>query len=1044
MGVPVSKIMKSMPMRELMARITGEWAARDSAYDIPGELVRRVLDLEGRSPGFMVNGSRISLPVGPAAGPHTQIAPNIVAAWLSGARVFELKTVQENDRLDIDKPCIDALDEGHNVEWSTELLLEEARAEYLYAWIAIHILEAALCEKPGGFMFNMSVGYTLDGIKGSRMDAFIEGMRSPVGTPVWEVAIQEAKAAVDTPLFKKAFGARGAERARAVVRAMPGAPVHSVTLSTMHGCPPDEIERIGAHLIEEKRFDTYIKLNPTLLGYDEVRGILDRTGWQRIVVKRPTFEHDLQFDAALGLVDSLGKKAATRGVNFGVKLSNTLANVNDGARMPGGERYMSGRSLFPITTRLAARLAQAMPKAPAFSYCGGASTHNAFDCLTAGLGPLTVATDILKPGGYLRLEAMAREAVRALESGVPAGPDATKLAALHEAALRDPAYRGDYKKGETRIKKPLPLSDCFAAPCIEACPAAQKAPAYMKALAAGDAKKALGIVLADNPLPFITGVLCDHQCQYVCSRVDYEGTVRIRDMKLACARAASLPPVKKPAVSGKGKAAVFGAGPAGLSCAHYLALEGYPVRVFETAPGPGGIPANIIPQFRIAREDIAADIERIQALGAEFSFGHKGGVDLEALKKEGYTSFVLASGAPVPRELPLEGSGIRVVDALDFLRAAHEGSGEFGASSSVVVTGGGNTAMDAARVAARLPGKPKVRILYRRTLAEMPADREEFEAALADGVEYSELSLPERMSPGTGGALPVLRVREMTLGEPDASGRRAPLPSDRVRDLACDLLIAAVGESPDKTLFESLGVKVGADGRPRVDPGTMASSVANLYVAGDARRGPASIIAGEADGRLAAYALLRAAGIEPRVETFKPLPPDYAELSRRGETLPSLPEDHPDFAAREARRCLSCGSACLRCVEVCPNRANLALPVAPGSALKQAIQIVHIDDLCNECGNCGFFCPYDGEPYTGKPTLFRDEASLRQSANAGFAFVGSLSAPSLLLRAEPGRDSAVSTLAYADWTRASTGSALPAIAKTILDSHIYLIPGGAA
>ncbi|HPM71794.1 MAG TPA: putative selenate reductase subunit YgfK, partial [Spirochaetales bacterium] len=145
----MSKIMKSMPMRELMARVVGEWTERDSAYDIPGALVRRVLEIESGSPGFKVNGTAIGLPVGPAAGPHTQIAANIVAAWLAGARVFELKTVQENDRLDIEKPCIDALDEGHNVEWSTELLLEEARAEYLNAWIAVHVLRAALCEKPG-------------------------------------------------------------------------------------------------------------------------------------------------------------------------------------------------------------------------------------------------------------------------------------------------------------------------------------------------------------------------------------------------------------------------------------------------------------------------------------------------------------------------------------------------------------------------------------------------------------------------------------------------------------------------------------------------------------------------------------------------------------------------------------------------------------------------------------------------------------------------------------------------------------------------------
>lgn len=1044
MGVPVSKIMKSLPMSELLARIVGEWAARDGIYDIPGALTRRVLDMEARSPGFKVNGTVIGLPIGPAAGPHTQIAPNIVAAWLAGSRVFELKTVQENDRLDIEKPCIDALDEGHNVEWSTELLLEEARAEYLRAWIALHLLRAALSEKPGNLMFNMSLGYTLDGIKGKRMDDFIEGMRTPQGTETWETAIVEAKTALGAPSFAQAFGKAGATRALAALEAIPSSPIHSVTLSTMHGCPPAEIERIGAYLIEEKGFDTYIKLNPTLLGYDEVRGILDTTGWQRIIVKRPTFEHDLQFDAALNLVSGLRSKAAAKNVRFGVKLSNTLANVNDGIRMPGGERYMSGRALFPITTRLAANLAKAMHDAPPFSYCGGASSHNAFDCLAAGLGPLTVATDILKPGGYLRLEPMAREAVRALEAGVPQKPDAARLEALALAALKDPVYHGDYKKGESRIQKSLPVTDCFAAPCVEACPASQQPPAYMKALAEGDAKKALSIVLADNPLPFITGVLCDHQCMYVCSRVDYEGSVEIRDMKLACARSATIPVVKKPALNGKGKTAVFGAGPAGLSCAHYLALEGYPVTVFEAATSPGGVPANVIPAFRIAPEDIAADIDRIKALGAEFQFGYKDAIDLGALKTAGFSSVVVATGAPIPRELAIEGSGIRVVDALEFLEAAHAGKGEFDGYTSVVVTGGGNTAMDASRVAARLPGKPKVSIMYRRTLAEMPADREEFEGALSDGVEYVELALPERMTPAQHGALPVLRVREMTLGEPDASGRRAPVPSDRVRDQGCDLIIAAVGEMPDAALFTSLGVKLGKNGRPVIDEITMGTNVPGLYVAGDARRGPASIIAGEADGRLAAYAILREAGIEPKIEKPAVEAPDYDALSHRGELLATLPFDDPGFAAREAERCLSCESACLRCVEVCPNRANVALPVAPGGAIKQAIQIVHVDDLCNECGNCGFFCPYDGEPYSGKPTLFRDEATLRASGNPGFSFVGEPSNPSLVVRHDVGTKATVTKLSHAEWSARAGASAMEAIALTVLSKHSYLIAGGQA
>lgn len=1057
--------MKALSMRELLTRVAGEWAAKGSAYDIPKAAVERILALEAASPGFEVNGHRVSLPVGPAAGPHTQIAPNLVAAWLAGSRVFELKTVQENDALHIDKPCIDALDEGHNVEWSTELTLADARDEYLRGWIAIQVLRAAL-GSTGGFMFNMSVGYTLDGIKGAKVDAFIEGMRSPAkhpqSAPVWAASLKEAEEVIRGAAFAQAFGAEGQARALAVAQAMPASPIHSVTLSTMHGCPPDEIERIGAYLIEEKGFDTYVKLNPTLLGYDAARQILDATGWERVTITRPNFEHDLQFPQALALVASLRAKAAAKKLRFGIKLSNTLANVNDGKRMPGGERYMSGRALFPITTRLAAELSKAIPDCPPFSYCGGASAVNAKACLEAGLGPLTVATDILKPGGYLRLEPMARAAVEALKGRLPARPDAAKLAALAAEALKAPEYRGDYKKGETRIAKKLPLTDCFAAPCVDACPAAQKPPAYMKALAAGDAKRALSIVLADNPLPRITGVLCDHQCMYACARVDYEGPVEIRAMKLGCARAAELPADKKPAVAGKGKAAVFGAGPAGLSAAHYLALEGYPVTVFDKAASPGGVPADVIPAFRIAREDISADVERIRALGAQFVCGWDGKIDLAALKAQGYTSFVIATGAPSPRELPLKGEEIEIVDALEFLEEAHRAVREkrdsrYAGAKAIVVAGGGNTAMDASRVAARLPGKPAVSILYRRTLAEMPADREEFEAALSDGAAYYELSLPESAAPAAAGALPTLTVREMELGEPDASGRRAPVASARARTVPCDLIVAAVGETPDLALLTSLGLAVGKDGRPVADPATMAGSVPGLYVAGDARRGPSSIIAAEADGRKAAYAILRAAGIEPSIMPLAPGAPDYDALSRRGEYLPSVesaraePGSDPAFVKREAERCLSCGSACLRCVEVCPNRANLALPVAAaGAPYKQAIQILHVDELCNECGNCGFFCPYEGEPYLGKPTFFGDEAGLRASKNAGFAFVGAVDKPALLLRAESGKKDEARALDFDAWngaTGAAGGAdgaeaALLSLARTVWREHAYLIPKG--
>jgi putative selenate reductase len=1076
----MSKVMETTELRDLLARIAGEYRARSEIFGIPEKAFRGAFELEASSPGLSIMGSRVTLPVGPAAGPHSQIAPNLVAAYLAGARVFELKTVQVNDSLEIAKPCIDALDEGHNTEWSTELSLREAREEYLRGWIAVNLL-ASIFSPAGGaaggtagsFIFNMSVGYTLEGIKSPKMEDFIEGMRDPARCPAssafWAGALRDLEAFVESPDFPSAFGLPALAKARALLADFPSAPVHSVTLSTMHGCPPDEIERIGAYLIEEKRFNAFVKLNPTLLGFDSARAILDETLWKDVEIKRDNFERDLQFGDALKLIASLDSKARAAGRRFGIKLSNTLANANDGAFLPGGERYMSGRALFPLTIELASKLAGALRESlpnwdSRFSYCGGAWAKNSGELIAAGLGPITIATDMLKPGGYLRLIPVARAAAAAISLS-PDRPDPAALARLASEALARPEYRKGWKSGKAAIKKSLPLFDCFAAPCVEACPVHQKVPEYIRLAVGGGASsgasgRALETILADNPLPLITGTLCDHVCQEACCRNDYEGPVEIRAVKLAVAKA-SVPSERR----GKGataagaagvKVAIVGAGPAGLSCARDLALAGVHVAVFDRSSGPGGVPANVIPSFRIPREDIVRDIENIRSLGVEFRFSAEIR-DLKKLSGEPYAAVFVGSGAPVPRELKVEGDAFPVVDALSFLEAAsHRLSGSswsLGEPKRIVVAGGGNTAMDAVRLALRLPGIEEVRLSYRRGRDEMPADEEELRNALSEGGKLMELTLPERSYAGADG--PRLSLRVMELGERDKSGRRSPKPTGMTTSVDCDLLVAAVGESPDTAFLEGLGIPCGKDGRPLVDAETQASRLAGVYVGGDAARGPASIIAAAADGRRAAYAILRAAGIEPLSSSYTPPEPDRDKLAARGEFAESRAAQaaatgSAAFVAREAERCLNCDSACLRCVEVCPNRANFALPMEPGGkALKdgarfgQSIQILHVDALCNECGNCGLFCPYEGEPFRGKASLFRSEEALVASRNAGFALVGGADerSPELLVRDEIG--GAVRRLIYTGNAGDGEDSdgAMAALARTVYLHHTYLLGG---
>lgn len=1058
----MSKVMKTTTLPALLERIVGEYLAKRSIFEIPEATWLDLFDQEAESSGITVMSANVSIPLGPAAGPHTQIAPNLIAAYLSGARVFELKTVQENDHLDIEKPCIDALDEGHNAEWSTELSLDEARTEYLNAWIVINLLARMWSHKPNDFIFNMSVGYTLDGIKSEKMDAFIEGMRRPEASDSWDEALAVLRTFIESPRFALAFGQGAVERARAIAEHMPVRPVHSVTLSTMHGCPPDEIERIGKYLIEEKGFDTYIKLNPTLIGYDAARDILDRLGWTDIELKRQSFEHDLRFDMALALIARLSEVASARGRRFGIKLSNTLANVNPGGCLPGAERYMSGRALYPITLHLAAKLAVALPEFPLrFSYCGGVWALNAPDLIRAGLGPLTIATDILKPGGYQRMAHMVKDVLAALQAA-PLKADAKTIGALASGVFELPYYRKDWKEGDATIGGPLPLFDCFAAPCIEACPVRQKAPSYIAATGSGDADRGLSIILSDNPLPAITGVLCDHVCQEHCSRVDYEGAVRIRDVKLATVRAAAGGALNsdrdeagvsetRPAwpAGSVGKTAVIGAGPAGLSCAWHLAQRGQKVVVFDARPRAGGVPATTIPSFRIAREDIDADIARLERLGVEFRFNSEI-LEPKSLYDAGFDSTVIAQGAHRARALELKGLGPRVIDALDFLgECMRGGSAAFEGARSVLVVGGGNTACDAVRMATRIPGVGSVRWSYRRTRREMPADREEFANALSEAealaaeaqsarssreraATFLELSLPEAADAAG------VTLRKMKLGERDASGRRSPVPTDQRFSLPCDLLIAAVGEQPDGSLFERFGVEPGRGALPAVDPDTMESSVANLYICGDARRGPSSIISAEADGRAAAFAILKKSGIEPARDDYRPSACTPKSRVTRGKILPSLSPEDPGFSQREAERCLSCDTACLRCVEVCPNRANIV--IATGRAFDQPSQILHVDRLCNECGNCALFCPWEGEPFSGKPSLFDARQDLEASTNAGFAFVSSSKRPALVLRASISGE--VVELPYFAWNGAislADQRGMIALARSVWAEHRYLV-----
>ena len=272
--------------------------------------------------------------------------------------------------------------------------------------------------------------------------------------------------------------------------------------------------------------------------------------------------------------------------------------------------------------------------------------------------------------------------------------------------------------------------------------------------------------------------------------------------------------------------------------------------------------------------------------------------------------------------------------------------------------------MDTARAAKRTKGVEHAYLVYRRTKRYMPADEEELVMAVDDGVEFMELLAPVKLEDGK------LLCRVMKLGDFDASGRRGVVETGEEREIPADTVIAAVGERVPTAFYEANGINVNERGRALVNEETCETNLAGVYVAGDGLGGPATVVEGIRDGLKAAEAVIG----EKLVRDLAPEISEETIYSRRGE-LADLCEDK-----EESGRCLTCGKVCENCVEVCPNRANISIRV-PGM---EKHQIIHVDYMCNECGNCRSFCPYDSAPYLDKFTLFADEKDMDDSKNQGF------------------------------------------------------------
>lgn len=948
----MSDIMTCMPFGQLMDWVLQEKKGQDTVFG-----VHRPYTADPKN-DMTIFTRNLETPVGPAAGPHTQLAQNIIASYYAGARFFELKTVQKMDGAElsacVNKPCILADDEGYNCEWSTELTVPDAMGEYIKAWFILHVIAKEFgLGAQDGFQFNISVGYDLAGIKGDKVNTFIDGMMEAKDTVIFQEC---RKWLLDNADKFQNF-------TREDIEAIPSNVCNSATISTLHGCPPQEIESIANYLLTEKHLNTFVKCNPTLLGYDFARKTMDEMGYDYMVFGDFHFRDDLQYEDAVPMLTRLMKLSEELGLEFGVKITNTFPVDVTRNELPSEEMYMSGKALFPLSISLAAKLSAEFAGKLRISYSGGADYYNIDKIVGCGIWPVTMATTLLKTGGYQRFTQVA-DKVEGICPKKWEGINVDALKKLAADAITDGHHVKNIKPVPNRKStKEVPLLDCFYAPCSEGCPIHQDIPQYVALTGEGKYKEALEVILEKNALPFITGTLCAHNCMTKCTRNFYEESVNIRGTKLTAAEHGYeqlIGEIKAGEPNGK-KVAVVGGGPAGIAAAYFLAREGAAVTIFEKEEKAGGVIRYVIPGFRIGDAAIDKDISFIQKMGVEICTNTEI-TSVADLKAQGYDAVILAIGAGKPGTLKLEKG--ETVNALKFLRDFKANDGKLNIGKNVVVIGGGNTAMDTARAAKRTEGVEHVYLVYRRTKRYMPAAEDELLEVLEEGVEFKELLSPVSLDGGR------LLCKKMKLGQMDASGRAGVTETVDVVEVPADTVIVAVGEKIDTDFYTANQIAVDERGKAKVNDKTLETSVSGVYVAGDGARGAATIVEGIRDAQLAVKDIL---GKE--ITRDAAVTGDVKDCFEKKGIL-----KHSKEAKTEEERCLTCNKVCENCVDVCPNRANISIKV-PGMAMNQ---VIHVDYMCNECGNCKSFCPYASAPYKDKFTLFANEKDMADSKNDGF------------------------------------------------------------
>lgn len=520
------------------------------------------------------------------------------------------------------------------------------------------------------------------------------------------------------------------------------------------------------------------------------------------------------------------------------------------------------------------------------------------------------------------------------------------------------------------------LAKYKTAPCQGACPAGVDVPRYIRFIRAGQFDQALAVVRERIPFPAVCGYACIHPCETMCARHQYDEPVAIRLLKRAAVEKGSYQvPLPTTAPTGK-KVAVIGAGPSGLTTAYYLAGKGHQVTVFEARPEAGGMMRYSIPEYRLPNDVIDREIAVIANRNVDIKTNAK----VESAQKllaTGYDAVLAATGAWVGSKTgaPTDESML-IIDGVTFLEQVNTGQ-QVSIGQKVVVVGGGNTAIDAARAARRL-GAGEVIVFYRRTRVEMPASSDEIQDALEEGVQIEFLVAPVEIKKDQ------LVCTRMKLGEKDKSGRPRPIPivgSEFTTEF--DLLIEAVGQSADASVLE---LSANSNGTARVDKQTLTAGQLGVFSAGDLVTGPASIIEAIAQGRLAAASIDRFLGgngvIEEKlVNGVEAKPEDPAPLGTERIPTSSIPMTErlqgfgqvelgydEEAVLSEAGRCLGCDirdykvevnfAACKEC-GYCQEVCSLGIYENSSTYNAQGYQPMQATntDKCVGCLRCLMICP---------------------------------------------------------------------------------------